>query len=173
MVHGLSQCGSSRSGGAPSQLTAAILNELLSSSALEEHIDEVLRLAYKRRHAVMLSAVEKELLPLGVKVHKSQVDGTGAYGGYFLWLDLPTDIDAETVSEVCREGENLIVAPGKIFEVPGDNSIKFPSSIRLCFSWEEEGALEEGVKRLARALKEVIEGGKRGSRFEQDIATFK
>jgi DNA-binding transcriptional MocR family regulator len=33
-IYGLSQCGSSRSGGAPSQLTATVINELLASGEL-------------------------------------------------------------------------------------------------------------------------------------------
>jgi DNA-binding transcriptional MocR family regulator len=157
LVYGLSQCGSSRSGGAPSQLTATFMDSLLRSGDLGEHIEKVLQPAYKRRYEIMMSAIRKELVvPLGVKVEEGKIEGKDVFGGYFIWLELP--VDAEVVSERCRETENLIVAPGKLFEVQGDGSIKFENSVRLCFSWEEEADLEEAVIRLARVVKDVIDG---------------
>jgi DNA-binding transcriptional MocR family regulator len=158
LAYGLSQCGSSRSGGAPSQLTATIVDELLRSGALEEHIQKVLLPAYKRRHQIMLSAIKRELVPLGVKVEEGKVGQKDVFGGYFLWIQLPTQVDAEVVSEVCHQRENLIVAPGKMFEVAGDERIKFENSVRLCFSWEKEEVLDWGVTVLSRVVKDVIEG---------------
>jgi DNA-binding transcriptional MocR family regulator len=51
------------------------------------------------------------------------------------------------------EEENLEVAQGPLFRVDGDpDDDDLEAYIRLCFAWEEEELLEEGVKRLARAV---------------------
>lgn len=49
------------------------------------------------------------------------------------------------------------MAPGSMFEVPGDSGqVNFPTSVRLCFAWEEEGNLSEGVERIARAARKLL-----------------
>jgi DNA-binding transcriptional MocR family regulator len=179
-VYGLSQCGSSRSGGAPSQLTATMINELLVSGDLANHIQNTLIPAYKRRCEFMVEAITKYLSPLGVSVGETSFSSTssssdGVFGGYFIWIDLPSDINAEVVSLKARQQENLIVAPGKLFEVYGDESVTFPNSIRLCFSFEEEKDLAEGVERLGNAIEAVRESGaaNKGLGGEVDLALFR
>lgn len=172
LSYGLSQCGSSRSGGAPSQLTATIIDALLRSGDLEQHIEEVLSPAYKRRHQIILSAVDRELLPLGVKVKECKVDGKDIFGGYFLWVELPKQLDAEALSVACQEREALIVAFGKMFEVEGDESIKFPNTLRLCFAWVEEDDLKEGVERLSRVLKDFMDGKVSIKSVKKDVGEF-
>jgi DNA-binding transcriptional MocR family regulator len=175
-TYGLSQCGSSRSGGAPSQFTATIINELLTSSSLDAHIETILKPAYQRRYKLMIEAIKRELLPLGVKIGKDTLNGKdGVFGGYFIWMELPNGVDAEFVASKAKSEEELIVAPGKIFEVQGDESIKFPNGVRLCFSWEAEEDLDEGVVRLARVVRRVIEGksGGYGTKVvKQDLGEF-
>ena len=62
-----------------------------------------------------------------------------------------------------------MVAQGGMFEVPGDKAnAAFPQGVRLCYAWEDEDALEEGVRRLARVLRdlleaETVEGGMNGA----------
>ncbi|PQE06681.1 hypothetical protein CJF30_00008586 [Rutstroemia sp. NJR-2017a BBW] len=155
LVYGLSQTGSSRSGGCPSQLTATIVNELLSSGDLEKQIYEVLQPAYRQRWRTMMSVIEKELAGLGVKA----VKGEEMFGGYFLWLVLPEEVDGSVVTDMALQKENLVVAPGKIFEVVGDESVKLDRGLRLCFAWEEEDDLAEGVTRLARVVRGIMDRG--------------
>ena len=175
-TYGLSQCGSSRSGGAPSQLTATIINELLTSSALHAHIETVLKPTYQKRCNLMMEAIKRELLPLGVAIGEDTLKGTdGVFGGYFIWIELPKGVDAELVVSRAKSEEELIVAPGKIFEVQGDESIKFPNGVRLCFSWEAEEDLNEGVVRLARVVQRILGGksGEDGERIDkQDLGEF-
>jgi DNA-binding transcriptional MocR family regulator len=158
LIYGLSQCGSSRSGGAPSQLVATMMAELLRSGELERHIKEVLNPAYEKRYGIMTRAIRQHLVPLEIKQGEVTADGKDIFGGYFLWLELPRDVSAKVVADVAKVEENLIVAPGYIFEVENDPSIKFQNSIRLCFSWEEEADLEDGIERLARVVRNVRDG---------------
>jgi DNA-binding transcriptional MocR family regulator len=177
---GLSQCGSSRSGGAPSQMTATIITELLKSGDLERHIDGVLNPAYKRRYEIMIQAIQKYLIPLGVRVGEVSSQGNDVFGGYFIWLELPKTVAAEDVAGRSKQEENLIVAPGHIFEVSNDPSIKFENSLRVCFSWEGEEDSEEGIARLARVVSDVKDGiavpmrdGPDSEGFQKDLGEFK
>ncbi|CAG8979022.1 hypothetical protein HYALB_00012704 [Hymenoscyphus albidus] len=172
-IHGLSQCGSSRSGGAPSQFTATIIFELLKSGDLDRHINDVLIPTYQRRYTILREAIERVLVPKGVVVGETSVrsttamsgkgegEGEGVFGGYFLWITLPSGMSAEYVALRAKEEEELILAPGRIFEVDGESEegskgvMEFGSSIRLCFSWVDEGDLKEGVERLGRVVERV------------------
>lgn len=161
-AYGLSQTGSSRSGGAPSQLAATIMAEMLRTGDLQRHIEDVLKPAYKRRCELMMAAIRRDLLPLGVTLGETSFGEQQVFGGYFIWIELPRGVDAEAVAARAKDEEDLIVAPGALFEVSSDSDIKFASSLRLCFSWEPEEDLTEGVARLARVIAKIREGGADG-----------
>jgi DNA-binding transcriptional MocR family regulator len=155
------------------------MTQLLQSGELESHIRTVLNPAYKHRYTKMITSVQTHLVPLGVKIGEVSFGPQAIFGGYFIWLEMPNNINAETVTEIAKSQENLIVAPGHIFEVAGDDSVKFPSSIRLCFSWEEVEDLEESILRLKRVVEDVLTGkeGVKGkgadkSSAKQDLGEF-
>jgi len=50
----------------------------------------------------------------------------------------------------------VIVAPGAMFEVPGDSSVAFGGNVRVCFAWEGEERLEEGVRRMKVAAERLL-----------------
>ncbi|KAK1775719.1 pyridoxal phosphate-dependent transferase [Copromyces sp. CBS 386.78] len=168
-AYGLSQTGSTRSGGAPSQYCAALIHEVLSSGALDKHLTEVVRPGLQKRHALMLSAIKRVLGPLGVTVIEDnrtgaerRADQPALFGGYFLWLELPAGLPfgAREVAERALEEERLVVSPGENAEVSGEGEtagIRFPKHLRVCFSWEEEGDLVEGVERLGRVVRGMVE----------------
>ncbi|KAF2266469.1 PLP-dependent transferase [Lojkania enalia] len=159
MAHGVSQVGSSRSGGAPSQLTATFVAETLDNGDLQRFVFDVLQPAYCRRYQKILAAINRELVPLGIRLPQADRD---VVGGYFIWLTLPKPVKGAVVALRAEATENLIVARGELFEVPGDTEYAhFEHDLRLCFAWEEEEALVEGIERLAkviRALKDELEG---------------
>ncbi|PGG97996.1 hypothetical protein GX51_07038 [Blastomyces parvus] len=136
-VYGLSQVGSSRSGGCPSQLTSTFVRELLASNALQTHIRTVLQPAYSKRYHTLSAAVRKHLFPLGVSLpndpantRSTETDPnanttstrgissqSGIAGGYFLWLRLPPGLRASKLAKKAQEEENLIIAGGNLFKV--------------------------------------------------------
>ena len=153
MAYGLSQTGSTRSGGAPSQLVAAFIYDMMAKSILDNHIYRGLQPAYARRYHRLLKAVQGELIPLGLVMPQPNKDVSG---GYFLWLTLPGDMCAEHLCERALQEEDLIIMPGMLFRVEGDESnpeTQFTSSIRLCYAYEDEELLTEGVSRLAQVIK--------------------
>ena len=78
-------------------------------------------------------------------------------GGYFVWLSLPLNVNADELAARSVKEENLIIGQGSLFGVYGDREIvNLDGDVRLCFSWEEEAILDEGIKRLARVLKRML-----------------
>ena len=98
----------------------------------------------------MADAVKKHLLPLGVTLADIDRD---VVGGYFVWIALPELLQAEEVALRAKEDESLIIAPGTMFEVSGDDQgPDLKGKVRLCFSWEEENVLHQGIERLGQVI---------------------
>lgn len=155
LAYGVSQTGSSRSGGAPSQLVATFLAKLLESGDLQRHVFETLQPAYASRWRHMMNALKEHLVPLGVTLPQEDRD---AVGGFFIWVHLPKVISAQEFAKRCKREENVIVAPGQLFEVPEQAHVAtFDNGIRLCFTWEDEANLVEGVKRLGDVMRRMLD----------------
>ena len=76
--------------------------------------------------------------------------------GYFVWFALPSPLDAARVAVHAKEAYNLIVAPGVMFGVNGDADVDhLKRRIRVCFAWEQEAALEEGIARLGEVVRDM------------------
>ncbi|KAI0432067.1 pyridoxal phosphate-dependent transferase [Xylaria sp. FL1042] len=212
---GLSQTGSTRSGGAASQLAATIVCELLlpipsttpSTSAststpskqhehdqpnptqrgnekgekkweceLDIHIRHILLPSYARRHGILTRAIREVLVPLGVRFAEDSLCGhRGVYGGYFVWMTLPPHgtgttttttttttawPSAQAIADRCRADEDLMIGNGELFAVYGDEeAARFGNAIRLCFAWEDEEDLVDGVQRLGRVMRAMLDEG--------------
>lgn len=154
-VAGLAKTSSTLSGGAPSHFCAGVLGYLVNDGRLERHIEDVVRPSLQRRHRLMMDAVRRYILPLGFRVRESSVEGEDVYGGYFIWLTagegrLPP---SPLVADAALEEANFVIGPGSLFEVRGDERrARLDREIRLCFAWEPEDALVEGVRRLGYLL---------------------
>ncbi|KAI9932052.1 hypothetical protein AWENTII_010373 [Aspergillus wentii] len=152
LAYGVSQAGSTRSGGAPSQMSSTIVAQLFSDGVIESHIEKVLQPAYAERYHIVMSAIREHLLPLGVALPSTTQETAG---GYFIWIDLPQPLQANEIVQRAKQEENLTLAPGDLFRVQGDEKAecnKFNRSLRLCFVWEAQDQLAEGIRRLARVV---------------------
>ncbi|KAL2069443.1 hypothetical protein VTL71DRAFT_14122 [Oculimacula yallundae] len=165
MILRLSQNGATRSGGAPSHLTSTFLHHLLSTGAMQAHIDDVLIPTYQSRYRVLMKAIKSHLEPLGVRITTGSPYTTPKEGeilpagGFFTYISFPDKFpSADVIARKAREEHALIFAYGEMFVVKGDaasveRSAKgFGRGARLCWAWHEEGEIEEGVKRLAHVL---------------------
>ena len=152
--------GSSRSGGAPSQLTATFMSKLLESGDLQQHIVGTLQPAYARRYYSLMLAIEEQLIPLGVQLPQTE---RRLMGGYFVWFSLPSPMDAVRVAVRAKNQHNLIVAPGAMFGVNGDADIeRLKGKIRVCFAWEQEELIVEGIERLGSVIRNMQDELDRG-----------
>ncbi|GAB7359857.1 hypothetical protein MBLNU230_g7385t1 [Neophaeotheca triangularis] len=177
LAHGVSQTGTTCSGGAPSQLTSTYLTRMLETGGLQAHIRDVLRPAYASRYATLMREIERCLVPLGFATPQP---GRQIVGGFFVWLGVPDAFTAAELTRRCQEEENLVIGPGKIFEipneVPGGEGVSFGQNVRLCLAWVEEGELAEGVERLGRVARAMLEERERGEYVvverERDVGDF-
>lgn len=157
LAYGISQTGSSRSGGAPSQLVASFIYQLLAKGTLKTHIYDELQPAYSTRYYKMMGAIKDNLLPLGLTMPQADND---VAGGYFIWLTLPGSLNSTRIYKRALAEENLTIIAGPLFKVDGDEQNKetrFEQDLRLCYAWEDEDVLEEGVIRLARVIKHEMD----------------
>lgn len=156
-VYGLAQTGNSKSGGAPSQLCASAMADMMESGAFDRHLSQNVRPDLQRRHRALAAAIATHLRDLAdVASAPDATYGAQTFGGYFIWLRLRRpDIRAADLAARAQAAENLVVSPGSMFEVHGDEaSAHFDHHIRLCFAYEDEHRLAEGVERLARVLRD-------------------
>jgi len=121
----------------PALLSQATVYEFLRRGNLEPNLERINGLLRARRDA-MVSALER---------HLPEATWTVPEGGYFVWVELPpgilaSDLRAEGVTFV--PGSDFFCGPG------GENAI------RLAFSYESPSAIEEGVRRLASAVRAAI-----------------
>jgi 2-aminoadipate transaminase len=121
----------------PALLSQAVVYEFLRRGSFEPNLERINGLLRERRDA-MVSALERYL---------PEATWIVPEGGYFVWVDLPAAIAA---SDLRAEGVTFV--PGSDFFCgPGGES-----AVRLAFSFESPAAIDEGVRRLASAVRAAI-----------------
>lgn len=159
LIYAISQCGATCAGGCPSQLSATMIAQFLKNGDLQRHVFEKLIPAYRNRRNLMVDAIETHLGPLGVELSKISLSKDHMVGGYFLWMRLPEGVMSRTVAKICKQDENLTVSPGWTFGIPGDEQASFEDYLRVCFAWEDEADLAEGIVRLGRVVRRILKKG--------------
>jgi len=109
---------------------------------IQAHIEEV-RKTYKYRRDVMQEMIESEF-PKNIK-------NTAPKGGTFIWVELPTDVNArEVLQEAVKK--NVAFIPGGSF-YPESNT---ENAMRLSFVSMDEQEIRKGMKLLGQVLKTFI-----------------
>ncbi|KAI0485348.1 pyridoxal phosphate-dependent transferase [Xylariaceae sp. FL0804] len=166
----LATTGASISGGNPGHLSSVFVEKLLSSGALERHIQKTLIPTYARRYYAMIDAIREHLEPLGVEIvygkPYSTKNGGGEgdrefqlAGGFFLIISIPKVYPpTQELFKTAMERYDLKFAHGRMFEVKGDAGSRqrsdagFGRIVRLCWSYHDESAITEGIKRMRDLL---------------------
>jgi 2-aminoadipate transaminase len=126
----------------PVLLGQATVLEFLRRGRFEANLERVRELLGARRDA-MLDALERGF-------------GDGAVwsrpeGGYFVWLELPGEVDAAALLERAERAGVTFVKGADFFPAGAGGS----SAARLAYSYVSPAEIEEGVARLAAALPEL------------------
>jgi DNA-binding transcriptional MocR family regulator len=74
-------------------------------------------------------------------------------GGFFAWVQLPAGVSADALLPIA-ERHGVLFLPGRAC-APSCPPEAFDRYARLCFAMEEPAEIEEGVRRLAAAVKEA------------------
>ena len=120
--------------------TQLIVAEYLKRGLLPTQIDSIRKL-YAKKRDIMLAALKKHM-PKVVK-------WTEPEGGLFLWVKLPKKMSATSLFPKAIENKVAYVI-GSAFHCDG----KGHNTMRLNFSYPSEQQIDEGIKRLAKMIKE-------------------
>jgi len=126
----------------PVMFVEAALHEFAARGRFDPNVESIQRSLRERRDA-MIGALAREM-PEGTTWNEPD-------GGYFLWVDLPGGLSAESLLAQADEvGVAFIKGPDFFFHGGGE------SAMRLAFSYERPQAIDEGVARLGRLVREAL-----------------
>jgi 2-aminoadipate transaminase len=123
--------------------TQMVANDICQRGILRQHV-KVIRDTYKQRCDVMLDAMSR-YLPAGIT-------WTHPQGGLFLWVVLPEGINAMEVLKSAVQ-EKVAFIPGFAFYPDG---VSGQNTLRLTFATASPQMIQEGIKRLARAIEKEL-----------------
>jgi 2-aminoadipate transaminase len=123
----------------PSMVSQSIVYEFCASGALERSIETV-RTALAKRARTLEAALRREL---------PQAEFTAPEGGYFMWVTLPEGTDAAALHRAASELGVAFVKGTDFLLEGGENTL------RLAYSGVTPEQIEEGVARLAAAVRSL------------------
>lgn len=126
-----------------SSLDQRLVFEYCARGLFRSHLAEV-RGFYNRKCQAMLAALEAHM-PAGIEWTRPQ-------GGMFVWLNLPTALDAEALALESVKRLQVAFIHGAPFFVDGSGT----STLRLTFAKEGEEKIAEGIKLLGGFFAEKI-----------------
>ena len=127
-------------------LTQMVAYEVSRDGFLDRHIQRI-REVYGERRNLMLDAM-KRYFPEGVT-------WTAPQGGLFLWATLPDGMDTEPLFKQAIQ-EKVAFVPGYVFYAPEIGREPLRNSMRLNFSNARPEQIEEGIRRLGRAIEKLM-----------------
>jgi len=133
-------------------LNQHIVAYAIRTGAYAEHVRSVCE-SYRRKRDAMLATIEREFAALpGVTWFKPQ-------GGMYVWMRLPDHIETGFTSPLFHRATDV----DKVMYVPGE--LSYPANwpdrrrceMRLSFGVQNVAGIEEGIRRLASAVRWVLE----------------
>jgi DNA-binding transcriptional MocR family regulator len=123
----------------PNMVAQSIVYEFCASGALERSIETV-RTALAKRARTLDVALRREL---------PEAEFVAPEGGYFMWVTLPEGTDVSALHSAAAELGVAFVKGTDFLLEGGENTL------RLAFSGVTPGQIEEGVSRLAAAVRSL------------------
>ncbi|MBL6277187.1 PLP-dependent aminotransferase family protein [Micromonospora fiedleri] len=123
----------------PGMVAQAIVHQFCVSGDIERSIETV-RAALGERARVLAESLRR---------HIPEARFVEPDGGYFLWVELPEDVDVEKLAPAAAE-RGVAVVKGSDFVIDGGRH-----ALRLAYSAVTADRVDEGVRRLAEAMEAV------------------
>ena len=143
LIQRFATAGLTISGGGLNHFTSTLVHTILEHGMLQDNIAR-LRCTYAERVSAMSAALREHL--------GDAVEFTAPGGGYFFWLTFNDGTNTDRLLPMAQE-RGVNYRPGTAFSASG----AFTNAIRLAFALYEPDMLEEGVRRLAAAHRELRE----------------
>lgn len=123
----------------PGMVSEAIVHQFCVSGDIDRSIQTVSAALAERA----------QVLAASIRRHLPGATFTEPDGGYFLWIDLPEDVDVDALFPVAMK-KGVAIVKGSDFLLDGGKH-----SVRLAFSAVTVDQIDEGVRRLAEAIAET------------------
>ena len=126
----------------PNMVAQSIVNEFVRSGGMERSVQTV-RTALAERVDRLTAALEREL---------PEARFTPPDGGYFMWVELPEEIDVDQLFGEAKD-RGVVFVKGTDFLLEGGGN-----TLRLAYSGVTADQIDEGIRRLAAAVRAVEAG---------------
>ncbi|MEV8506630.1 PLP-dependent aminotransferase family protein [Actinoplanes sp. NPDC051475] len=123
----------------PGMVSEAIVHQFCVSGDIDRSVQTVSAALAERA----------QVLAASIRRHLPGATFTEPDGGYFLWIDLPEDVDVDALFPVAMK-KGVAIVKGSDFLLDGGKH-----SVRLAFSAVTVDQIDEGVRRLAEAIAET------------------
>jgi DNA-binding transcriptional MocR family regulator len=123
----------------PNMVAQSIVNQFARSGRMDGAIQTVKNALRARRDAVV-AALEREI---------PEARFAAPQGGYFMWVELPEDVDVAELEKAAAEREVLFVKGTDFLLEGGQNTL------RLAYSGVTPEQIDEGITKLAEALRSL------------------
>jgi 2-aminoadipate transaminase len=127
-----------------SPITQALVYEYCKMGYLDKHLPKIIS-NYRTKRDAMEASFRKHL-PL------EEISWVKPEGGFFYWLDMP-NIDAKTLFDKAIEKKVAFVTGAPFFANGGGEH-----NARMNYTFSQPDVIDEGVKRLGEAAREMLEG---------------
>jgi 2-aminoadipate transaminase len=118
-----------------------VLHQYLIDNDPAAHVAKIVA-RYSAQKNAMINAI--------VRFFPESVSYTNPEGGMFLWAKLPDNISAMHLFDLAVK-DGVCVVPGHPFYIGRDGV----STVRLSFSCVDEATIEEGIRRLGKAVRQL------------------
>ena len=123
----------------PNMVAQSIVNEFCRSGRMDGAIATV-KTALRDRRDALVAALRREL---------PEARFTPPQGGYFMWVELPDDIDVAELADAASE-RGVLFVKGTDFLLEGGRN-----TLRLAYSGVTPEQIDEGITRLADAVRSL------------------
>jgi 2-aminoadipate transaminase len=123
----------------PNMVAQSIVNAFVRSGRMDAAVATV-KDALRARRDALVAALEREL---------PEADFAAPEGGYFMWVDLPESVRVSDLERAASE-RGVVFVKGADFLLEGGEN-----SLRLAYSGVTPEQIDEGVTRLAEAVRSV------------------
>jgi len=140
-------------------LNQHIVARVLKNGVYAKHVETV-RDSYRQKRNAMLAAAEREFggIPGVSWVHPS--------GGMYVWMKLPAQIETGFNSPLFQRAtqvDKVMYVPGEL-SYPADWSERPRCEMRLSFGVQSVDGIHEGIRRLASAVRFILESQSQSTR---------
>lgn len=130
------------SGGCFNHYTSCVIREGLKLGLISKLVREV-REVYQSRKNALCDAIDK-FIPIAQYLRPK--------GGYFVWVVLPENLNANDIFTICKEKYKVSFRPGALCSCVGN----FQNCLRLSFAYYSEEILSEAVRKIGMAINDLL-----------------